>query len=130
MFIPCSVFHPYSCLRSFRSSACDMFHSNYKSSLCHVCSCNLNIDFVLSCTLYLTLLLSFVSTLPYTLQSSHPNPALPDPSTQGSEIPRYVQNPWTTIEGRCSTQAEADIQTPRPENLTHDLGTQPKNPRT
>src|SRR6266481_1725559 len=102
MFVPCSVFHPSSCLHSFGSSARDMFHSNYKSSLCHVCSRNLNINFVLSCTLYLTLLLSFISTLPYTLASLHPIPALPDPSIQGSEIPRYIRHPWTTIEGRCS----------------------------
>src|SRR6266481_4075983 len=108
MFVSCSVCHPYSCLRSFGSSACNTFCSNYKSSLCHVCFRNLNINFVLSCTLYLTLLLSFISTLPYTLASLHPIPALPDPSTQGSKISRYVQNPWTVIEGRRSARAEAD----------------------
>src|SRR6266481_4598078 len=112
MFIPCSVFHPYSCLHSFGSSACNTFHSNYKSSLCHVCSHNLNIDSALSCTLYLTLSLSFVSTLPYTLTSSHPIPALPNPIIRGSEILRYIQNPWTAIEGRCSARAEANVQTP------------------
>ncbi len=47
---------------------------------------------------------------PYLLTSSHPVPALPNPSIQGSEIPRYVWNPWTVIEGRCSTWAEANIQ--------------------
>src|SRR6266481_6159786 len=53
MYSPCSVFHPYCSLRSFGSYACDTFCPNYKSSLCHVCSRNLNIDSTLSCTLYL-----------------------------------------------------------------------------
>src|SRR6266481_2959969 len=54
MSSPCSVFHLYYFLHSFGSSACTMFCPNYKSSLCHVCSHNLNIDSALSCTLYLT----------------------------------------------------------------------------
>src|SRR6266481_9043246 len=42
------------------------------------------------------------------------DPALPDLSIRGSEIPRNVRNPWTAIEGRCSARAEANIQTQRP----------------
>src|SRR6266481_7705923 len=85
MSSPCSMFHLYYFLRSFGSYACNTFCPNYKSSLCHVCSCNLNIDSALSCTLYLTPLLSFVSTLPYTLASSYPTLHYP---TRVSEDPR------------------------------------------